>query len=262
MWLLTTCIILAGCTTGTPFQVSVFKKFVVYPKAENVSGLKFNIISGEASNLCGVDFGGFDSYENNIDGVVISGGLAAAKLEVNGVAIGGVFAAADKDFNGFAMGGLLAGSAKKLNGFALGGIFAGGEEEIKGFAFGGLLSGGNKAELNGVCMSAITSVVEKSNGLQLATVNYNHGETKSLFYQLAPLCNYAGAGAGFQIGGVNFTEDSIFQFGVFNKADSGIQLGALNWNKNGFLPWFPIFNYSSCQDNAVPAGKTTDVNIR
>jgi hypothetical protein len=104
-------------------------------------------------------------------------------------------------------------------------------------------------------MSAITSIVKKSNGLQIATVNYNQGEKKSLFYQLGVLCNYGSAGSGLQIGCANFTEDSIFQLGVFNKADSGIQLGVLNWNKNGFLPWFPIFNYSSCQENAVPAEK-------
>lgn len=238
-------IILAGCTTGTPFQVSVFKKFLVYPESENVSGLKFNIFSGEDSSMAGVDFGGLDSYEKNIDGVVITGGLAAAKNEVNGIAIGGVVAGSDKDFNGFALGSAIAGAGKRFNGFAFGGLFAGADEEINGFAYGSLFSGGSKPELNGVCMSAITSVVEKSNGLQMATVNYNKGEKNSRFYQLGILCNYGSTGSGLQIGGANFTEDSIFQFGVFNKADSGIQLGVLNWNKNGFLPWFPIFNYSS-----------------
>ncbi len=254
MGLLMMCIILAGCTTGTPFQVSLFKKFLVYPESENVSGLKWNIFSGEDSNLQGVDLAVLDSYEKNIDGVAIAGGLVAAKNEVNGVAFAGVIAGSDKDLNGFAFGSVLAGAGKRLNGFAFGGGFAGADEEINGVAFGTLFSGGGKTELNGVCMSAITSVVEKSNGLQVATVNYNHGEKKSLFYQLAPLCNYGVAGSGFQIGGVNFTEYSIFQLGVFNKADSGIQLGALNWNKNGFLPWFPIFNCSSRQDNAEVVG--------
>ena len=243
MGLLMMCMILAGCTTGTPFQVSVFKEFLVYPKSENVSGLKLNIFSGEASNLSGVDFGGLDSYEKNIDGVAITGGLAAARNEVNGVAVGGLIAGSDKVFNGFAFGGVLAGAGKKLNGFAFGGLIAGVEEEINGAAFGSLFSGGGKAELNGVCMSAITSVVEKSNGLQMATVNYNQGVQKSAFYQLGVLCNYGCAGSGFQMGVANFTEDSIFQFGVFNKADSGFQLGVLNWNKTGFLPWFPFFNY-------------------
>ncbi|MCX6983400.1 MAG: hypothetical protein NT118_01435 [Lentisphaerae bacterium] len=237
------CMILAGCTTGTPFQVSVFKEFLVYPEAENVSGLKLNIFSGKDSNLSGVDFGGLDSYEKNIDGVAIAGGLAAARHEVNGVAIGGAIAGSDNVLNGFTFGGVLAGAGKKLNGFAFGGLVAGAEEEINGVAFGSLFCGGDKTELDGVCMSAITSVVEKSNGLQMATVNYNQGEKKFQFYQLGVLCNYGCAGSGFQMGVVNFTEDSIFQLGVFNKADSGIQVGVLNWNKTGFLPWFPIFNY-------------------
>lgn len=255
MGFLMMCMILAGCTTGTPFQVSVFKKFLAYPEDETVSGLKFNIFSGEGTALSGVDIGGLDSYEKSIDGVAIIGGLAAAKDEVNGIVIGGAIAGSDKDFNGFALGGVLAGAGKRLNGFAFGGLLAGAEEEIHGVAYGSLFCGGGKTELNGVCISAVTSVVIKSNGLQMATVNYNKGENKSRFYQLGPLCNYGGAGSGLQIGGVNFTEDSIFQLGVFNKADSGIQLGALNWNKNGFLPWFPIFNYSSPQDNAEDVGR-------
>lgn len=255
MGLLVMCIILAGCTTGTPFQVSVFKKFLAYPESENISGLKLNIFSGEGSTLTGVDFGGLDSYEKNIDGVVITGGLAAAKNDVNGIAIGGVLAGSDRDFNGFALGGVLAGGGKRLNGFAFGGLLAGADEEINGFAYGSLFSGGSKPVLNGLCVSAITSVVEKSNGLQIATVNYNKGEKNSRFYQLGPLCNYGAIGSGLQIGGINFTEDSIFQLGVFNKADSGVQVGALNWNKNGFLPWFPIFNYSTSRDNAEAVGR-------
>ncbi len=250
MGLLMVCIILTGCTTGTPFQVSVFKKFVVYPEAENVSGFKFNVISGQDTNLSGVDLGGLDSYEKNINGVLITGGLAVARNEVNGVAIGGVMASSDVDLNGFAFGSILAGANRKLNGFAFSALFAGADEEINGVAFGSLFSGGGRKELNGVCISGITSIVGKSNGLQMATVNYNHGDKKSLFYQLGALCNYGSVGSGFQMSCVNFTEDSIFQLGVFNKADSGIQVGALNWNKNGFLPWFPIFNYSSCQKNA------------
>jgi hypothetical protein len=251
----TMCMILAGCTTVAPFQVSVFKEFLIFPKTENVSGLKLNIFSGENSNLKGVDFGGLDSYEKNIDGVVITGGLAAAKNEVNGVAFGGLIAGSDKNLNGFTFGSALAGAGKKLNGCAFGGLFAGAEEEINGVAYGSLFSGGGKTQLNGACISAVTSIVEKSNGLQMATVNYNHGEKKSLFYQLGLLCNYGGAGSGLQMSCVNFTGDSIFQLGVFNKADSGIQIGVLNWNKNGFLPWFPFFNYSSRQDNPETAQK-------
>jgi hypothetical protein len=254
MGLLMMSMILAGCATGTPFQISVFKEFLIYPETENVSGLKFNMISGKGASLSGADIGGLDSYEKNVDGVLITGGLAASENELNGVAIGGLIAGADKDLNGVAIGGLIAGASKKLNGFAFGGLFAGGDEGINGFAYGSFFSGGTKAELNGVCMSAILSIVDKSNGLQMAAVNYNQGDKEYLFYQLA-LCNYGSAGSGFQIGGANFAEDSTFQLGVFNKAESGIQVGVLNWNRNGFLPWFPIFNYSSHQENAEAAGQ-------
>ena len=33
------------------------------------------------------------------------------------------------------------------------------------------------------------------------------------------------------------------QVGLINIADSGWQIGLLNFNKNGFLPFFPLINF-------------------
>ena len=45
------------------------------------------------------------------------------------------------------------------------------------------------------------------------------------------------------------TEDSdpqsVVQFGVVNSCQNGVQIGLLNFNENGFLPVFPLFNFST-----------------
>jgi hypothetical protein len=51
---------------------------------------------------------------------------------------------------------------------------------------------------------------------------------------------------GMQISAFNMTEESsVFQIGVVNwaKKSSGFQLGLICIMDNGFLPWFPIFNF-------------------
>ena len=38
---------------------------------------------------------------------------------------------------------------------------------------------------------------------------------------------------------------SVVQLGLFNSCRSGVQIGLLNFNENGFLPVFPLFNFST-----------------
>ena len=38
---------------------------------------------------------------------------------------------------------------------------------------------------------------------------------------------------------------SVVQLGVVNSCRSGVQIGLLNFNENGFLPVFPLFNFST-----------------
>ncbi len=65
--------------------------------------------------------------------------------------------------------------------------------------------------------------------------------------QIAGLVTLAGEGSGVQIAPflAHATEFSGFQLGLFTYADEmkGLQLGLLNFNENGFLPVFPLFNF-------------------
>ena len=43
----------------------------------------------------------------------------------------------------------------------------------------------------------------------------------------------------------NGSSENYLQIGVFNSARNGLQIGLLNYNPKAFIPWMPLFNYSS-----------------
>ena len=54
---------------------------------------------------------------------------------------------------------------------------------------------------------------------------------------------------GVSIGLVNFVADkkenrNTLQIGVFNQANSGLQIGLLNYNPNAAIPWMPLINFT------------------
>ena len=63
--------------------------------------------------------------------------------------------------------------------------------------------------------------------------------------QLGALGNAADIVNGLQIGSILNAADTVngLQLALFNKCDSGFQLGLLNFNENGFLSVFPIVNF-------------------
>ena len=68
-------------------------------------------------------------------------------------------------------------------------------------------------------------------GWQDGIVNYSHGNVTGL---MTGGLNYSSYFTGLQFGIVNYT-----------KTANGLQLGLLNFiNEGGFLPFFPIFNFS------------------
>jgi len=56
---------------------------------------------------------------------------------------------------------------------------------------------------------------------------------------------------GLQIGGILNWAKTVrgVQFALINTTDSGFQLGLLNFNENGFLPFFPLINFSWEEEN-------------
>ncbi len=73
----------------------------------------------------------------------------------------------------------------------------------------------------------LLNLTQDVNGLNWGAVNISEGTTLA------------------DVSLVNFSQQSTFQLGYFNKTDQlkGIQIGLLNCADNGFFPCFPIFNF-------------------
>ena len=68
-------------------------------------------------------------------------------------------------------------------------------------------------------VGGVVNVYEKNNGLMLGIVNCCVPE--------------------------NGSSENFLQIGVFNSARNGLQIGLLNYNPKAFIPWMPLFSYSS-----------------
>ena len=40
------------------------------------------------------------------------------------------------------------------------------------------------------------------------------------------------------------TKGNGVQIGLVNHAESGFQIGLIDYNKNAYIPWMPLFNFS------------------
>ena len=109
-----------------------------------------------------------------------------------------------------------------------------------------LLSGANR-DVSGVDLAGVVARTYGSQrGLQLSLGSEVDGDLTGL--QLGVFASYVGRELrGVQLGGlVTFAERGVgLQLGLINRAQDlkGLQLGLVNFNDNGFLRVFPLFNY-------------------
>lgn len=94
----------------------------------------------------------------------------------------------------------------------------------------GIVSHNTSGESKGIQWSFV-GIQDDFTGWQNGGLNYSTGHVTGL---MTGAINYSGRFTGIQFGLINYT-----------KSAKGIQLGLLNFiNKGGFLPIFPIFNFS------------------
>ena len=123
-----------------------------------------------------------------------------------------------------------------------------------------LLHGANH-DVRGLDLGAVTSTTGTLRGLQLAGANevdggctgmqvavlVNYVEGRLSGGQLAGVAAYAGEGEGAQVATFLARAGKLhgLQIALVTVAEemNGLQLGLLNFNKRGFLPVFPIFNF-------------------
>ena len=99
---------------------------------------------------------------------------------------------------------------------------------------------GTPLESNGVSFSLFGAPLE-SNGVSFSLLGISRRQQQGVY---CSLLNYSYAR------GCTEEDDpqSVVQLGVVNSCHSGVQIGLLNLNENGFLPIFPFFNYSVKKD--------------
>lgn len=131
-----------------------------------------------------------------------------------------------------------------VNGYRLS-ILVGVNRNIRGLDVAGVATEAN-GWVRGIQIAPGNQVQGDCTGVQLgAFANYVGGSLSGL--QFAGGTTYASEGKGVQIAGILSRARKLkgFQFALINMADEmeGLQIGLINFNKNGFLPFFPFFNF-------------------
>ena len=145
---------------------------------------------------------------------------------------------------GLSIGGIY--SCKNIYGFMFSLIGVGGAENNYGLVFNGSIAfTQNNYGVNFGCLGGLAEAANYGVTAAVVWTGIKHN------YGLIAGGVLAGSTKGSNYGAlisplITFTEENHFlQLGVFNWADKGqgLQLGLLNYNGDGFLPWFPIFNF-------------------
>ncbi len=137
-------------------------------------------------------------------------------------------------------------------------ILHGKNQSVRGLDLG-LLSLSETSNLSGLSLvlgiSKITG--EMSGGAAISLINIHTGSDTGVNAAFVNRINSAENALNFgfvniadgvtlvDVGGLNVSERSVVQVGFINvtKEITSFQFGFLNIAENGFLPWFPIFNF-------------------
>ena len=199
-----------------PFQLGFWPPLQIVDSERSVRGFRYNVLFGVNQDVMGLDISTFASRaDGSVQGcqwaliMNLVGGDFAGIQFTGGVNQGG------GDFSGVQSGAL----------GVVGGDFTGLQ---LGYAGSDTLG-----HVRGVQLGlALASFAGELTGLQFSTLA-NQTKTKGRGVQLAGILNSGGSMKGLQVAGVvNVAKDL-----------KGLQLGLLNFNKNGFLPFFPLFNF-------------------
>jgi hypothetical protein len=123
----------------------------------------------------------------------------------------------------------------------------------------GLLSMSETSNFSGLALVGGVSKVtgRMDSGVAFSLVNYHTGSDSGVNGAFINILNDASdafntgfviiakGGTLVDLGGVNISKRSTAQIGFINMTDQikSFQFGFLNFAKNGFLPFFPVFNF-------------------
>ncbi len=108
---------------------------------------------------------------------------------------------------------------------------------------------GAPLECNGVSFSLFGAPLE-CNGVSFSLLGISGRQVQGVY---CSLLNYSYARGCTE----EVDPQSVVQLGLFNSCRSGVQIGLLNFNENGFLPVFPLFNFSTKKETADSGSSAT-----
>jgi hypothetical protein len=158
------------------------------------------------------------------------------ETEVRGILLSPIVGMSEKDVYGINLGiaTLLTGKCygASINVFSL-------LNENNGLSLGLLNMGNNNGITLGLC-----NLVIDNNGISLGVINLLENNAGISIGVINRMIAGGGKSSGTSVGVANISKNNIFQFGIYNQSESGLQIGLLNYNPNALIPWLPLFNFS------------------
>ena len=162
----------------------------------------------------------FNPGETEVRGILLSPGVGMSEKDVYGINLG--------------IATLLTGKCygASINVFSL-------LNENNGLSLGLFNMGNNNGITLGLC-----NLVIDNNGISLGVINLLENNAGISMGVINRMIAGGGKSSGTSIGVANISKNNIFQFGIYNQSESGLQIGLLNYNPNALIPWLPLFNFS------------------
>jgi len=162
-----------------------------------------------------------------------------------------VFYGKNQDVYGLDLG-LLANRAKNITGIQIAGFGNKAFESLRGIQIAGIGNNCSNADIYGIQIG-FGNRAKNLIGIQIG--GGAEASASSTGIQFGGLYTKTDELKGVQTGLLNITEKGFgLQFGIGNIATkmSGIQIGLINVIQNGFIPVFPIINFSMSNQDDVP----------
>jgi hypothetical protein len=195
----------------TVFSLNVY----AHGGASAIYGVKWTPV-----NIVSFPIAIFNPGETEVRGILLSPSVGMSEKDVYGINLG--------------IATLLTGKCygASINVFSL-------LNENNGLSLGLFNMGNNNGITLGLC-----NLVIDNNGISLGVINLLENNAGISMGVINRMIAGGGKSSGTSIGVANISKNNIFQFGIYNQSESGLQIGLLNYNPNALIPWLPLFNFS------------------
>jgi hypothetical protein len=161
----------------------------------------------------------FNPGETEVRGILLSPGVVMSQKDVYGINLG--------------IATLLTGKCygASINVFSL-------LNENNGLSLGLFNMGNNNGITLGLC-----NLVIDNDGISFGVINLLENNAGVSIGLVNRMIAGGGKSSGTSVGVANISQNSVFQFGIYNQSEGGFQLGLLNYNSRSYIPWLPLVNW-------------------